>query len=70
MEQWATQGNERRLLSSNCSRRSRYPFLVIPTEAWRSGGTCVSADPSWRCSSTERIGAVSFSVLTQTRKPP
>jgi hypothetical protein len=33
---------------------NRYPFLVIPTEAKRSGGTCGSADPSWKCFSTER----------------
>jgi len=29
------------------------PF-VIPTGAKRSGGICSSADPSWKCSSTER----------------
>jgi len=43
---------------------NRYPFLVIPTGAKRSGGTCGSADPSWRCFSTERNAversAVSF----------
>ncbi len=26
---------------------NRYPLLVIPTEAKRSGGTCGSADHSW-----------------------
>src|ERR1035438_8615559 len=35
----------------------RYPFLVIPTGAKRSGGTCGSADPSWRCFSTEQSWA-------------
>src|ERR1700741_4859304 len=33
---------------------SRFHFLVIPTGAKRSGGTCGSADPSMRCFSTER----------------
>src|SRR6201987_3543689 len=33
---------------------SRFHFLVIPTGAKRSGGTCGSADPSLRCFSTER----------------
>ena len=33
---------------------SRFHFLVIPTGAKRSGGTCGSADPSLRCFSTGR----------------
>src|ERR1700760_2772476 len=30
-------------------QRTRHPPLVIPTGAKRSGGTCVSTDPSWKC---------------------
>src|SRR6201981_2712473 len=51
---------------------SRFHFLVIPTGAKRSGGTCGSADPSLRCFSTERsrgicgapFGVPKFTVQT------
>jgi hypothetical protein len=46
-----TPGDEKRGLSL-----SGYHKTVIPTEAKRSGGTCCSADLSWKCFSTERSG--------------
>jgi hypothetical protein len=47
-----TPGDEKRGLSL-----SGYHKTVIPTEAKRSGGTCCSADLSWKCFSTERSGS-------------
>src|SRR5579863_6366918 len=41
---------------------SRFHFLVIPTGAKRSGGTCGSADPSMRCFSTERSASQIYRV--------
>src|SRR5579863_7565774 len=41
---------------------SRFHFLVIPTGAKRSGGTCGSADPSLRCFSTERSASQIYHV--------
>src|SRR5450631_2084284 len=57
-----TQGNEKPR-SGIHALWNRYPFLVIPTGAKRSGGTCGSADPSWRCFSTERSGVERPAVL-------
>src|SRR6202050_3981876 len=49
-----TQGDEKRLLCSNCSPWARYP---PPCHPERSRGTCGSADLSWKCFSTERSAA-------------
>jgi hypothetical protein len=61
---WPTQGDEKRLPSSNCFPLKRRPSLCHPE---RSRGICSSADLSWKCFSTERSGversAVSFSCV-------
>src|ERR1700689_488858 len=54
-----TQGDEKRGLDFPVTHRT-----VIPTEAKRSGGTCCSADLSWKCFSTERSGVERSAVLS------
>jgi len=57
-----TQGNEKRLGPAS----TLYEPLPFPCHPDRSGGTCGSADPSWRCFSTER-SAVERSAVSVTR---
>ena len=41
----AVQGEKNASVQQPLSIRNHYPFLVIPTEAKRSGGTCGSINP-------------------------
>ena len=41
--------------------------LVIPTGAKRSGGTCGSTDPSWKCFSGSRASAVPRNLYRKRR---
>jgi hypothetical protein len=44
--------------------------FVIPTGAKRSGGTCGSADLSWKCLSTERTRISYYAELTTSTYAP
>jgi hypothetical protein len=55
-----TQGDEKTLRSSNYSLCNHCSFLCHPE---RSRGIRGSADPSWKCFSTERNGAECVSFL-------
>jgi hypothetical protein len=56
-----TQGNEKRL--GPASALYATVNLSLSSRPKRSGGTCGSADPSWRCFSTERSGEICGSTL-------
>jgi hypothetical protein len=56
-----TQGDEKRLLSSNRSLWKRRPPLCHPE---RSRGICGSADLYWKCFSTERTRISYFAAPT------
>src|SRR5271170_6593498 len=45
---WPTQGDEENLGPATTFYRTVALSFVIPTGAKRSGGTCGSADPSWK----------------------